>query len=267
MRYKSNKINGIIMPKKKKTAKHPSVKKPSLIQRWYKLGLGVVLLALTVSVVVAAAQTHSATTVQVEYPYPTPSDATVTRYGSIGKWMLKSNGEIANWGGKKHENKTLLEIVNVIIVDPISKSASDSVTKVKKSLSAAGFPSRFGHSNGFKGMIDGVIYTQQPKGLEAFSDKVFLVKNNHGRIFGPSLSTGVGYVWTGGFSTEAVTTFLGIPIGHKYSSFNGARDALAQGFVKSGQKKSDSVDLLNSYNTTVTTTGDHDGKAVVIVLQ
>jgi hypothetical protein len=46
-----------------------------------------------------------------------------------------------------------------------------------------------------------------------------------------------------------------------------ARDTLARRLLASGQVQSASMFLDNAYNTPTTTTGDHDGSAVVIVLK
>ena len=135
-------------------------------------------------------------------------------------------------------------------------------------MAAAGLPSRVGHSTGFKGYIGGTLYAQQPSGLvSAYSDKSFLVRNNHGRLFGPAAAQGGGYVYSGAFSIEDfVMRYLVLP-SHTYVSSNPARDALAAGFVASGQTQLPSIDLQNAYNTADTTTGDHDGKAALIVLK
>ena len=199
--------------------------------------------------------------------YPAATDVVATPYGTIGEWMIKSNGGVADYGGQKYQNKTLLEAVNVIIVDPTSKSVTESKNKIDKAMSAAGFPVRFGHSGGFKGLISGTQYKQLPSSLfTAYSDDSFLAKNNHGRLFGPApVSTG-GYVYSGGFSTQKFGIYKWVPA-HIYVSSNVARDALAAGLVAKGQTQLPSIDMTNAYNTTDTTVGDHDGKAAVIVLK
>ncbi len=250
-------------PKRQPLKKKSLLKKSSLIKPWHKVGLSVFLVAFVGSLFALVPQTYSATTAGS----PAPTDAAVTPYGSIGKWMIQSNGQVSNWGGSKYQNKTLDEVVNVILVDPTSTSATASTTKINTVMSRAGFPSQSGHSNGFSGYINGTKYSQQPTGLNAFSDNVATNQNDHARLFGPGLATGGGYVWSGALSTEKPTFFFGILIGHSYVSFNTARDALARGFVASGQAQSASVAMGNAYNTTSTTTGDHDGKAVVIVLK
>ena len=55
---------------------------------------------------------------------------------------------------------------------------------------------------------------------------------------------------------------------HSYVSSNAARSALAAALIASGQATyGGTVDLDNAYNTGTTTTGDHDGKAVVLILK
>ena len=197
---------------------------------------------------------------------PPPGDVAPTPYGNIGKWMLQFNGQVSTYGGQPYDNKTLVEPVNVIIVDPNSKFAAESTAKVNKDMILGGFPLQPLHSGGFKGKINDTIYGQQPVGINAFSDNTFLVQNDHGRLFGPAPAPGGGYIWTGAFSTETPTVYNGLPA-HAYVSFNMARDTLARRLLASGQVQSASVLLDNAYDTPTTTTGDHDGYAVVIVLK
>jgi hypothetical protein len=200
---------------------------------------------------------------------PTPDDAVATAYGDIGKWMLKADGEIANWGGRLYGGKTLLEPVNVIIVDPNSTSAAQATRKLNFAMLCAGFPAQPLHSTGFRGSIDDVTYRQQPTGpLHSYSDNFFLLPNDHGRIFGPDpVQTSTGYVWSGAFSTEELALYNGLPT-HAYVSSSMARNALALRLILSGLATFGGlVRLDNSYNTATTTTGDHDGYAVVLVLR
>ncbi|MDG4668263.1 hypothetical protein [Mycobacterium sp. 236(2023)] len=199
---------------------------------------------------------------------PSPDDEAVTQYGDIGKWMLDSTGGIADYGGLPYEGRTVLEAVNVVIVDPTSRSALEATWRLNAAMRRAGFPARLIHSTGFRGLIDGELYRQQPRGLlVGYSDNFFLLPNNHGRIFGPDpVETSSGYVWSGSFSTEEFVFYQGLPR-HAYLSSQEARTALASGFVASGRATlSGTVPLGNSYNTETTTTGDHDGYAVVITL-
>ena len=99
--------------------------------------------------------------------------------------MLQPSGQIANYGGQKYQGQTLLEPVNVIIVDPTSTSAAAAKNKLTTAMTSGGFPAQTIHSGGFKGIIDGKTYQQQPTGfLEAFSNNSYTQTNDHGRIFG-----------------------------------------------------------------------------------
>lgn len=200
---------------------------------------------------------------------PTPADEAPTVYGDIGKWMLQSNGQISNYGGLPYRGKTVLESVNVIIVDPTSTSAAESARKLNTAMFWAGYPAQPIHSTGFQGTIDDITYGQQPTGLlMGFSDNFFLFPNNHGRIFGPDpVETSTGYVWSGAFSTEQFVIYDLLPR-HAYVSSNLARNALAMRLIASGRATyGGMVPLNNSYNNATTTTGDHDGYAVVVILK
>lgn len=213
--------------------------------------------------------TSAASNVETPTPVaPSPADQVTTEYGDIGKWMLEWTGNIADYGGLPYEGRTVLEPINVVIVDPTSKSALGAAWKLNAAMRRAGFPPRLFHSTGFRGLIDDRHYGQQPWGLlVGYSDDFFLVDNNHGRIFGPDpVETSSGYVWSGAFSTEEFGFFGGLPR-HAYVSSNMARDALAADLIASGRARlGGTVSLANAYNTDTTTTGDHDGYAVVVIL-
>jgi hypothetical protein len=212
--------------------------------------------------------TSASTAATVEAPVPTPADQAPTDYGDIGKWMLRPNGQIANYGGVPHQGKTVLETINVIIVDPTSRNAWEATWRLNAAMRRAGFPPRLIHSTGFRGLIDARRYRQQPQGfLVGYSDNSFLLPNNHGRIFGPApVETSSGYVWSGSFSTEKWAWVNGLPR-HVYVSSDQARTALAARLVASGRARLDGMAALgNSYESETTTTGDHDGYAVVMML-
>ncbi|WP_163700535.1 Ig-like domain-containing protein [Mycolicibacterium agri] len=183
---------------------------------------------------------------------PQPGDVASTVYGDIGKWMLKSGGQVANWGGQLNNGQPIYEPVNVIIIDDASTSREESITKLNRAMKVAGFPARTPHSGGYKAIIDGATYGQQPTGfLQAFASSG--TPTDHGRMFGPADSS-AGYVWSGAFSTQNGS--------HRYVSFVTARDDLADQLVARGVATSLApVDLGNAGIT-----GDHDGYAVVLVL-
>lgn len=212
--------------------------------------------------------TRSSTITAVDPAVPSPTDQFTTEYGDIGKWMLQWNGEIADYGGLPYEGRTVLEPVNVIIVDQTSKTTLGAAWRLNAAMRRAGFPPRLIHSTGFRGYIDDQRYRQQPRGLlVGYSDDFFLLPNNHGRIFGPDpIETSSGFVWSGAFSTEELV-WTGLLPRHAYVSSNMARDALVADLVTRGRARlGGTVELANAYNTDTTTTGDHDGFAVVVIL-
>ncbi|WP_264069562.1 hypothetical protein [Mycolicibacterium komossense] len=213
----------------------------------------------------AYANAHPATTSAV----PSAGDETRTPYGDIGKWMLQPHGQISNYGGQIYSGKTLLEPVNVIIVDPSSTTTAQAAQKLNAAMFWAGFPAQPIHSSGFQGRIDDVLYGQQPGvPLFGFSDSFFVFPNDHGRIFGPDpVETSSGYVWSGAFSTETLGVSNFLPA-HIYVSSDMARTALAMRLILSGRATFvGMVPLDNAYNNATTTTGDHDGYAVALQLR
>lgn len=199
------------------------------------------------SLVTAAASTTAVT--------PQPGDYVPTAHGSIGTWMLKSNGQIANYGGATEGGRPLLEPVNVIIIDDTSTTREESIRRLNRALAVSGYPAETPHSTGYKGLISGQTYGQQPSGfLQAYGNGGS--PNVHGRMFGPAPDAdGQGYVWTGAFSTQGTT--------HGYLSFDSARDDLAQSLIDSGA--AEQIEIVDMGNGGIT--GDHDGKAIVLRLK
>jgi hypothetical protein len=182
----------------------------------------------------------------------------------IGKWMLTHEGVPSDWLGEIYEGKTLREPINVIIVDEAAVSVEDAKTRLVNATAKAGYPVRFGHSTGYQGFIGGQLYAQLPKGWDdAFSNDVFEVNNNHGRIFGP-YTTGATYIFIAAFSREDVDPFR--DPGHRFASFNRARDDFTQRLNRATDYKvSGFVPLENALVDDLRfTTGDHDGVAVLV---
>ncbi|AQT80232.1 hypothetical protein B1R94_14600 [Mycolicibacterium litorale] len=197
---------------------------------------------------------------------PRPADMAPTPYGDIGKWMLTPAGGVADWFSQGFPFTTLYQPINVVIVDPTSTTAEEAAAKLNAAMAAAGFPAQQIHASGYRGVIDGISYGQQPAGiLQAFSDAHWLLTNDHGRVFGPAPAPdGSGYVWTASFSRERTGLVYIIP-GHVYVSFNQARDSVRDALVGAGATDLGVVDLDNTLSGR-STTGDHDGYAVVIKL-
>ncbi|WNG80659.1 hypothetical protein C6A86_020950 [Mycobacterium sp. ITM-2016-00316] len=251
------------------TTAEPATKKPATPKRAVRRSLTAAAPSRAGADVFTAAAREEAAIAGIADPTtPTPADAVSTAYGDIGTWMLKANGQIADWGGKRLGGKKMLETVNVIVVDPHSTTGAQANRGLNNAMLGSRFPAQPLHNVGFRGTIDGVTYGQKPKGpLLAYSNNFFLFRNDHGRFFGPDpIQTDAGFVWSGAFSTERVG-FSGLLPGHVYVSSNEARDALATALISGGQATYGGlVPLENAYNTPTTTTGDHDGFAVVLVL-
>lgn len=187
-------------------------------------------------------------------------------YGAvtIDKWMLQSDGVTpADWLGQKYQGKQMQEPINLVICDSLATSPDNAKSRLESFLSTAGYPSRYGHSSGYKGHISGTTFTQMPTGVlppgNAYSDNLLILDNNHGRIFGPYW-TGKMYVFIAAFSRETGTT-------HNYVSFNQARNDLAAKLTgKAGFVAGASLALFNQIAGTdpSKTTGDHDGNGAYL---
>jgi hypothetical protein len=214
-----------------------------------------------------AQQTGSAADPATGTPSPWTSGDNVARprgLPDIGKWMLTHEGVPSDWLGEVYEGKTLREPINVIVVDEAAVSAEDAKTRLVSAAAKAGYPVRFGHSTGYQGFIAGELYAQLPKGWDdAFSNDVFEVNNNHGRIFGP-YAAGATYIFIAAFSREDVDPFR--DPGHRFASFNRARDDFTQRLDRvTDYKVSGFVPLDNTLvDDPRYTTGDHDGVAVLV---
>lgn len=182
---------------------------------------------------------------------------------TIGKWMIDRSGTVAHWLGQMVDGKRLYEPINVILIDAGASDENDARKRLAAAMLAAGYPVRFGHSTGYRGLIGGQLYDQMPQGRDdAFSNHLFEETNNHGRVFGPHTFNGA-FVFIAAFSRERVD-LLRWP-GHRYASFNMARDDLATHFAITMFKSGGYVTLGNAVaaNPRVTT-GDHDGRALVL---
>jgi hypothetical protein len=183
----------------------------------------------------------------------------------IGKWMLDATGSPAHWLGQLYLGKNLWEPINVVVVDGKASSLEEARQRLVQAASGAGYRVRMGHSSGYRALIGSQTYPQLPAGWDdAFSDEVFELTNNHGRLFGPH-QQGTSYIFVGAFSREQVS-LLHWP-GHRYSSFNRARDDFAARLdLTSDYKLAGSVEIGNAIvDDARLTTGDHDGKALLLV--
>jgi hypothetical protein len=185
---------------------------------------------------------------------------------SIGPWFIDKNCLPAHWLGQKYKNNILQEPINIIIIDKYSKTELEAVNKLVDACGKSKYEGEEGHSSGYFGLINDVLYSQIPKNKKiAFSNKEFFSTNNHGRIMGPCLYNGF-YVFIGAFSQEAfkVTSKMH----HAFLSFIIARDDFAKKMNDYGAYKIDSkYDLKNIIDDSNATTADHDGIAIVLIAQ
>jgi hypothetical protein len=186
---------------------------------------------------------------------------------SVGKWMIARDGSPAQWLGEVVDGKHLHEPINVILIDAVSGGPEEARANLLASATKAGYPIRFGHSAGYRGLIGDTIYCQLPNRRDdAFSNHIFEESNNHGRIFGPH-AFDRAYVFIGAFSRESVNFLRDPP--HRYASFNQARDEFANAlatrtlFRPRGMAPLDNAILADPRFTT----GDHDGSAVVLKME
>lgn len=203
---------------------------------------------------------------------PALSPATALRLPEIGKWMLRSSGDVAHWLGTKFQNRVLDEPINVII-KVHGYTAADAIKALRHAMKLAGFKMRVGHSSGYRASIGGKIFDQFP-GIRgtAFSDGLFLTANDHGRFFGP-LDNGSGeFYFVGALSREGtayakmIRNRGGSP--HTYESFTVARERFSENMQRWAHAKL--IGLVPLNNSIVgdgpETTGDHDGNAVLLEL-
>lgn len=182
---------------------------------------------------------------------------------AIGKWMIAPDGTIAHWLGQIVDGKALREPINVITVDSVSATPEEAVRRIEAAAAAAGYPVRFGHSAGYRAVIGDKLIGQIPTSRDsAFSNGLFELTNNHGRMFGP-YRFGNSYVFTGAFSRERVRVE---PVRHEFDSFIQARDDFSRQLsLKSDFKLSGVVNLGNAIaGEPGIGTGDHDGFAVLL---
>lgn len=206
----------------------------------------------------------SNTSLTTGIPNMNPQDvATPEGMPAIGKWMLKADLSPANWLGLKYKGKNLKEPINILIVDDAAVSSDDARLRLEENAERAGYEKRSGHTGGYVGYIGGLFFTQLPAEKDhAFSNAPMITDNNHGRVFGP-LSWDSRYYFTGAFSRETIDPLGAIK--HHYASFNQARDHFAETLDrKTNYKIMSHVDLGNAVDDDKETTGDHDGKAVLI---
>lgn len=196
---------------------------------------------------------------------PAPGDVvSVPELGEVGRWMITKNLENATWLGEKVGGRTLREPINVVMIDAVAKTPEDAARRMLDAMNRAGYGPKNMHSDGYFGYLNGELKGQFPTGKgEAFSDGPWYGSNNHGRVFGPFAVAG-GYAFTASFSRE---DFRWLPRpGHPYNSFMVAREDLGRQLgAKTVFKPQGYLNLDSALDTPTETTGDHDGRALLVV--
>ncbi|WP_034384004.1 hypothetical protein [Deinococcus sp. YIM 77859] len=197
---------------------------------------------------------------------PADSPVPVPEVGEVGRWMITKDLVPATWLGEKLGGRTLREPINVLLIDRAARTPEEATARLLAAMEAAGYGPKGGHSTGYWGEVGGKLYPMLPSGPgEAFSDGPFWVPNNHGRLFGP-VPLARGYAFPGAFSLEGVRLFP--KPGHPYRSFQVAREDLADRLNRGGRyRRAGYVDLGSRLDTPTETTGDHDGRAVLLVAE
>lgn len=182
----------------------------------------------------------------------------------IGRWHLTGREVPANWLGQKFQGKMMREPINVILVDEVAATPDAAVQYLLESCEAIGYLSRPGHSSDYRGQIGNVIYSQLPRQQNhAFSNAMYILPNNHGRIFGPHFFAGY-YYFSGALSREAINLFA--EVRHVYASFEMAKQDFAARMQASGRYfVVGAIAMENVFLPSESmTTGDHDGTAVLL---
>ncbi|CAM4424680.1 hypothetical protein [Deinococcus marmoris] len=186
--------------------------------------------------------------------------------GDLGRWMITKNLENATWLGEKVGGRTLREPINVVMIDSIARSPEDATRRMLDAMNKAGYGPKNMHSDGYYGYLNGELKPQFPQGKGlAFSDGPWYDSNNHGRVFGPFEMSGKT-VFIASFSRE---DFRWLPRpGHPYNSFQVAREDLSKQLAaRTVYQPQGFIDLDSALDTPTETTGDHDGRALLLVAQ
>lgn len=182
----------------------------------------------------------------------------------VGRWLLTGREVPANWLGQKFQGKMMREPINVILVDEVAATPDAAVQYLLESCEAIGYLSRPGHSSDYRGQIGNVIYSQLPRQQNhAFSNAMYILPNNHGRIFGPHFFAGY-YYFSGALSREAINLFA--EVRHVYASFEMAKQDFAARMQANGRYfVVGAIAMENVFLPSESmTTGDHDGTAVLL---
>lgn len=181
----------------------------------------------------------------------------------ISPYMIKpdSSGPAIWLDRKQADGRFIQEPINLILVDQSATSITDAEQRLINVFQAAGFGSRYGHTSGYLGIMNNVIYPQTPAIKDhTFSDYMWAFSNNHTRVFGPFVN-GASYIWIASSSREK-------GISHDYISFRASRDSIIDAMDRySNVEIIGSFMLHNKIDNQSVTTGDHDGYAKIVLIK
>ena len=78
----------------------------------------------------------------------------------IGPWLLDPDGNPAHWLGARIGGRTLVEPVNVVVVDAFAGSAEEALNKLLGEVATDGYGEKWGHSSGYWASIGGELFPQ-----------------------------------------------------------------------------------------------------------
>jgi len=195
---------------------------------------------------------------------------------NIGIWMFDEYKDIAHWLGRPYKGKSVLEPINVIWIDNVSKNEAQAKLKILEFMLNNEFfiepYSSVLHSHGYQGLYEikgeNSIFKPQFPTNAAWVNRPIPLENNHARLF-PSQKiitkdNAVAFITLGVFSRENKATVK--KCRHSYNSFNISRDSLTK--LDNWKVSPDLLHLGNEYpfNDDVDfTTVEHDGTKVFIL--
>ncbi|WP_299012152.1 hypothetical protein [uncultured Polaribacter sp.] len=181
----------------------------------------------------------------------------------FGIWMFKNkepnqNG-IANWLNIPHQNKEILEPINVLWIDLKSKNEEEATNAILFFLKQNGLAERKGSSTGYATFFEDYQWKEQYR--ETWSDKQDpITVNNHGRIFVAHKTKYQNqdkdfFVSTGAFSIEDEQ--------HLFVSFKEAQEQFK--VLENWRLHANALKVGNIINTNNISTFDREGVKVFIL--
>ncbi|MEI6286457.1 MAG: hypothetical protein WCP79_08145 [Bacillota bacterium] len=206
------------------------------------------------------------------------TDLTAQKYTVIGKWMINTSKQPnypADWISQSYPDpsdgnikKALVEPINIMIIDRVSKTEQEAIEKIDSETKKAGYLRWILHSAGYKAFIFNDYHWQLFNGgllnATCYQTKSPFEPNNHGRIFGP-VRVNDFWLFTAAFSREKLGLFTGKVVTHDYVSFlYAATDFADQMNNATEYKLKGKIALNNIIKRSDQFVGDHDGCAIIL---